>query len=331
MTGSQETFNARADSAASALKGTMNLPSKTVAVGPDGQPAKPLPPMGSYLRSQIEQRQQLAQDEQAARSSSPPQNIHPSNGEAVNGTTETAEHEAQEGELSPNAMRRFSELTGQLRERERALGEAVQRTRAQDEEIARVRSEIDAIRQANERLQQEHRKILDQTLDGLDPETRATVLMESKIAELLAEQERRIASRFETQLKSLRERTEEDDYAKLRKYRNFDIQVHKPLIEMFRTQNPACSVEQAYKAVAEPGELTIQGSPIAPSVPPVLEPGKGPTAEHMVPRPKQDPNQKMVEDARRVKELMSSSNPADHKEGIRLAERNIKERLSGRF
>src|SRR6185436_483776 len=185
MTGSQETFNARADSAASALKGTMNLPSKTVAVGPDGQPAKPLPPMGSYLRTQIEQRQQLAQDEQAARSSSPPQTTHTSNGEAVNGTAETAEHEAQEGELSPNAMRRFSELTGQLRERERALGEAVQRTRAQDEEIARVRSEIDAIRQANERLQSEHRKILDQTLDGLDPETRATVLMESKIAELL--------------------------------------------------------------------------------------------------------------------------------------------------
>lgn len=329
QTGSQETFTARADAAATALKGQMNLPPKPVAVGPDGQPPRPLPPKGSYARQAIEQQQAALREQASYASSQAPAPLN-GNGQAAHEATETAAEEAQEEALSVNATRRFAELTGQLRERERALGELSNRSRSQDDELAKLRTDLEQMRQANEKLMSDHRRLLESSLDGLDPETRATVLMESKIQDLLQEQERRLLTQFDTQLQRLRVRTEEDDYQKLGgKYRNFDIQVHKPLIEMFRTQNPASSIEQAYKAVAEPNELVLNGSSLAPNVPPVLAPGPGPTAEALVPRPRPDPNTKMVEDARRIKELMSSNDPKDHREGRRLAEKNIRDRYFG--
>lgn len=308
----------------------MNLPSKTVAVGPDGQPPRPLPPKGSYARQAIEQRI-AAQQEQASFASSQAASSQNGNGQAAHEATESAAEEVQEEALSVNAARRFAELTGQLRERERALGELSNRSRSQDDELAKLRIDLEQMRKVNEKLLEDHRKLIDQSLEGLEPETRATVLMESKIHDLLQEQERRLLTQFDTQLQRLRVRTEEDDYSKLGgKYRNFDIQVHKPLIEMFRAQNPASSIEQAYKAVAEPNELVLNGSSLAPNVPPVLAPGPGPTAEALVPRKQADPNRQMVEDARKIRELRESNDPKDHREGLRLADKNLKERFFGR-
>ena len=308
----------------------MNLPSKQVAVGPDGQPPRPLPPKGSYARQAIEQRI-AAQQEQASFASAQAPASSNGNGQAAHEAMETAAEEVQEETLSVNATRRFAELTGQLRERERALGGLSNRSRSQDDELAKMRAELEQMRQVNDKLLTDHRKLLDQSLDGLDPETRATVLMESKIHDLLQEQERRLLTQFDTQLQRLRVRTEEDDYQKLGgKYRNFDVQVHKPLIEMFRAQNPASSIEQAYKAVAEPHELVINGSSLAPNVPPVLAPGPGPTAEALVPRPRQAPEDKMREDAKKAYELRRSNNPTDHRDGLRAIDQNLKDRLFGR-
>lgn len=277
----------------------------------------------------IEQQKQQAIDELAVRGSIPAPEFQNGNGQAAHEGAETAAEEGQEEQLSVNATRRFSELTGQLRERERALGELSRRTEAQERDLAGARSEMQMLQQRYEALIADNKRIIDHSLEGLDPETRATVLMKAEIQELLENQKRELLAQFEQRLTPLRARTEEDDYARLLKFRNFDLQVHKPLIEMYRARNPNSSIEQAYKAVAEPHELALAPSPIAPTVPPVLAPGPGPTAEALVPRPRQDPNAKMVDDAKKVRELRASSDPADHREGIRLAERNIKERLFG--
>src|SRR5690242_3852666 len=60
-------FNARSDAAAHALKDQLSkqlgkeIPKRPVPVDADGQPARPLPPEGSYARMAIEQQRREAQ------------------------------------------------------------------------------------------------------------------------------------------------------------------------------------------------------------------------------------------------------------------------------
>jgi hypothetical protein len=312
MTGSN--FAAKADAAAVALKQQLKLPSKQVAVDADGQPLKPLPPEGSYAR--------MALDAQRAAQAQPPQ----ANGEVppqANGYAPTSEDE-----LSANANRRFAEMTGQLRAYERTLAEAMASSKLRDDENARLRAELESVRAQQQELRDEHQRILDQTLDGLDSETRATVLMESKLKRLLDDHERKVTARLEQQLEGLREKSVHDDFDRLaRKYARFDATLHRPAIEMFRGKNPATSIEQAFKAIAEPFELVLREDALATTVPPVLGPGPGPTADLAVPKPKEDPVDRMREDARLRNELKRSDDPEKRKIGDRLELQNLKERL----
>ena len=324
QTGSQ--FAAKADAAAGALKRQMNLPEKKVQVGPDGEPVRPLPPEGSYLRMQIDA-ERAEQARLAALSTQ--QQTSVTNGQAPAATNGQA-FDSHEDEMSVNATRRFAELTGQLREREQHLRDAAQRTASQEVEIARIRSEMEAMRRDLEEAYAERQRVLDQSLEGLDPETRATVLMESKLKRLLEEHERKVSARFEAQLESLRERSVLDDYERLsQKYLRYDSTLHRPIIEMYRGKNPNSSIEQAFKAVAEPSELVLREEAIASSIPPVLGPGPGPTAEHMVPKPRPDPVQSMVADAQKAKAMLRSADPDERKDGMRLLEKNLKDRLFG--
>lgn len=331
QTGSNPDFNARADAAALAVKDALrqqgrNVQDRQVAVGPDGKPPPPPPPKGSYLRMEMERRAaEGAPNGQQSQRTPPAQERQAQAEEAHEG------HEVDE-QLSVNATRRFAELTGQLREREKALIELSEREQSRDRELANVRAEMAALKAEHERLQTEHRQILEQSLEGLDPETRATVLMESRMQRMLEEQDRRSAARLEEKFKDLDQRAERDDYLHLAsKFELFDLGVHKPQIERFRRKNPNATIEEAYKAIAEPEALVVRNTALAASVPPVLAPGPGPTAEHFVPRPKPDEEQQMRSDAKRVRELMASNDPRDHRDGVRLAEKNIRDRLANRF
>lgn len=327
QTGSTPTFSARADAAAVLLKERMKLPGRQVAVGPDGKPPPPPPPEGSYLRMEMERQQAVAaqsgrelQAERTLQVQKPP----PSSDEASEG-------QGSDGEMSGNATRRFSELTGQLRERERALSELQQRDTQREREAASLRAELDALRQEQKRLADERQQLIDQNLDSLDPETRAIVLNRAEMQRMLAEQRRELTAEFRAQFDQLHRRNEEDDYAVLAsKFELFDLGVHRPQIEAFRLKNPNSTVEQAYKAVAEPEALVLRAPAHAPSVPPVLAPGPGPTAEHLVPRPAPNRDEAMRADARKAREMMTSADPRDHRDGIRLFEKNIRERLAGR-
>lgn len=245
---------------------------------------------------------------------------------------EASEGQGSESELSGNAMRRFSELSGQLRERERVVSELQQRDAEREREAANLRSEVESLRQEQQRLAAERQQLIDQNLDSLDPETRAIVLNRAEMQRMLAEQRRELTAEFRAQFDQLHRRNAEDDYLALSsKFELFDIGVHKPLIETFRRQNPNASVEQAYKAIAEPEALVLRAPAHAPSVPLVLAPGPGPTAEHLVPRPAPNRDDAMRADARKAREMMASADPRDHRDGIRLFEKNIRERLSARI
>ena len=116
------------------------------------------------------------------------------------------------------------------------------------------------------------------------------------------------------------------------KYPAFDVQIHGPLIEMFRGKNQHASVEQAFKAIAEPEELVVRSAVPASAVPPIVAPGVGtPATSRYVTEPQSDPEQEMREEAAQIRKLMESADPADHRTGQRLVEKNLADRLGSKL
>lgn len=112
-------------------------------------------------------------------------------------------------------------------------------------------------------------------------------------------------------------------------YPAFDIEVHGQLIEQFRKKNPNCTVEQAFRAVAEPREL-VSSVASAAAVPPVVPPGNAGSRPRYQPEPQaqqSDPEAELVEEAQRLKALRASDDPADQKAGMNLAHEHLKRRL----
>lgn len=174
--------------------------------------------------------------------------------------------------------------------------------------------------------------MLESNLDNLDPESRLMVMQQAQIQEALAQQKREILSELAPALTNLQQQSAHSEMLRVAgKYPAFDVETHVPLIEMFRESNPRCSIEQAFRAVAEtPEELRTVGAAPAQAVPPIIPPGNGPTSRYSMPeqQPQRDPEQELREDARRIRELRSSQDPADHREGLRAVDRNLAARLS---
>lgn len=235
----------------------------------------------------------------------------------------TVAAETEDAFLSENARRRFAELSNRLREREHDLEREREERDRQGSELRTLKEQLDALRG-------EHEQFISQSLEGLDPETRATVLMDARIRKLLSEQEQRLEAKFTPKIQGLQKRSVEADMLSLaQKYPGFDIVLHGPLVEMFRAKNPACSVEQAFLATSEPEER--QPRSMRAHVPPVVEPGSGPNAVRNVPQPERDPDERLVQDRDKAAELMRSRDPKDHRDGMRMFEKNIRERYAGRF
>jgi hypothetical protein len=323
--GAQQTpsdFDARSDSAALALRQSLQRQGRPVSdsspvlVDENGRPPAPLPPEGSYARQNIElqRRAQASRDaqqgQQPAQQQPAPQQTPPA--QAV-------------PEVSPRAEQRIQELVGQLRDRERQLQEAMEMGRRATETATQYEQRLQS-------LEQQHQQMLQANLDNLDPDTRAQVLMDARLNQQMDAFEQRIMSKVRPQLQSLEAHAAQAEMVALsQKYPGFDYQTHAPLIEQFRASNPRCSIEQAFRAVAEPEELGVRSAGRAQVVPPTIPPGSGElaAARYAQQRPAQQkqPEDELVEESRRIKELRASTDPAKQKEGLKLLDEHLKRRL----
>lgn len=345
MTGTEDVssqFNQRADNAALALKRQLSqergveIPERKVEVGPDGQPPKPPPPEGSYARQAYDQmrREQQAQAAQMMQQQGDPalgqQPLAGTREQALDGSqAPPLPQQAQppQGpepqELSPNAQQRFAKLTQDLRDRDRDLQTVLEQAKSNETTLAETQAKLNA-------LQEQHGQMLQANLENLDPETRMQVMQDARMQEHLANFEKRILSHIQPQISGLQENRAHDELMRLTgKYPRFDVQVHGPLIEMFRGKNQHASVEQAFKAIAEPEELVIRDAVPAIAVPPAVAPGASMVSpqSRYIPEPQSDPEQEMVDEAAMIGRLNRSGDPADQKTGARLVHKNLLDRL----
>jgi DNA repair exonuclease SbcCD ATPase subunit len=338
-------FSARTDGAALALKGQINaqnrqlaerrqidpraeIQPRSVPVGPNGQPAPPLPPEGSYARQAIE-RQRAQARERAGEQLQTQDDLSSQQGQhEQNGAAQGNQQPQDQNQLSPNAQRRFSELTTTLRQKDQELQQALARSKQLEETQAQTQARLSAI---EARFQQ----VVNQNLDSLDPETRAQVMQQAAIDESAARIEQRVMQTMAPVIQRVTTQAIESELgAVAAKYPAFDAEVHGPLIEMFRQQNPRCTIEQAFRAIAEPEELAKGRSGRAPAVPPIAVPQTVSSAPRYVPTPppqQKTPEQEVAEERDRAFRLAASSDPNDRRMAGRAMDAYIAKKLHGRL
>lgn len=216
----------------------------------------------------------------------------------------------------------------QLRQKDQELQLAVENGKKATETATQFQSRLAA-------LEQQHAQMLQANLDHLDPDTRMQVMQDARMSQRLDEFEGRILSKIQPQLQNLETQASRNEMQALGdKYPAFDLQIHGKLIDMFRGKNPHCSIEQAFRAVAEPEELVTRQAARARAVPPIIPPGNGElAAARFAPTPETQrqptPQDELVEEARRIAELRRSTDPAKQKEGMQLLDRHLARRLGG--
>jgi len=329
-------FNARADNAALRLRqGLMQqgrqMPERaSVEVGPDGKPPAPPPPEGSYARMaqdrmRSDDRQQqvtmpaderplrveevaLAQPEPPA----PPPQAPPT-------------QERQPEQLSDNANRRIKDLVDEIRRKDQEYQQAVAQAKQRDDALAELQSKLNAI-------QTQYEQMVQSNLENLDPETRMAVMQDARLSQALDNMERRIMKTIMPKLQQFEKRDQRSEMERLAsKYPRFDIEVHGPLIDMFRGKNPSCTIEQAFKAVASDEELYQEASASAAVVPPVIPPGNGRSAQpRYMPTQEEtsNPEEELVEEAQRLKKLATQVDPSDRRNLDRQWHEHLKKRLN---
>ena len=321
-------FNTRSDRAALALKAGMKdfktkqpLQQRSVPVDADGQPARPLPPEGSYAR-QIIERQRAATAQQRAttdpQSGAPPaEQQDPAPGQPEGQPEPTADPQ-----LTPNAQRRFGELTQTLRQKDQELQAAQARNRQAEQQAAEAAQRAAA-------AEQRYQQLVQQNLEHLDPETRAAVLQDARMQESMGQLEERLMGRIAPVLNGMQAQAVQADRVRLsQKYQGYSPQVHDPLIDIFREKNPNCTVEQAFRAIAEPEELQVREGR-GPTVPPIANPAPGNRAPRYVPEPQQQtsPEQEIEEDRQRAYALSRSTKPLDRRQVGPAFDRLIRSKL----
>lgn len=326
-------FNTRADSAALKLKGDLSqqlsamtgqpveLPHTPVAVGNDGKPVGQLPPEGSYARDQIDQQREVAaqrEQQQAYLQAHDPG----SQQQTQEAPVQQPPQEPQE-QVSQRTQERISSLVSQLRAKDQEAQALQQQQANSATTVEELQSQLVASRNQMESLVTEH-------MDQMDPETRNQVLNSARIREAVAESENRILQTLSPQLNALQQRNEQLEKVSLSStYTGYNPMVHDELIDEFRRANKNCSVEQAFRAVATPEELSVSGGGHVNVVPPSVPPGNGAIEPRYMPQQtnQQDPVEQMREDARRAAELARSGDPKDQKAATALWHQNLADRL----
>lgn len=331
-------FNARSDRAALSLRQQLqqrgaSIPdSRGVQVDANGRPPAQLPPEGSYARQALEaQRQaaatrqagQLQQDDDIQMQPQDPQATlqgDPASGQP--NAMPTAEEQAQ---LSANAQRRISQLTEDLRRKDQELQRILQEAERNKSSLGELEAKLDA-------LSAQHSQLLQNSLDTMDPDTRTQVLLDGRLHEAIAASEQRLMSQILPHLKALDRQAIDAEIRQLAaKYPGFQVDIHGPLIETFRQSNPRCTVEQAFRAVAEPEELQLAPQVRASAVPPAVRPGNGRVQSRYVEQRQSNPEDELVEEARQLQKLMRSTDPDDKSKQQRALHEHLSRRLDSRL
>ena len=339
MTGKQEIpksqFNARADSAAQALRKTLqqrgaNIPdSRTVEVDANGRTPAPLPPEGSYARMAIERQrgaaasmraEQLVESDDIEIQRQDPQATL--EGDQAGSRPGTQPPLVESAQPSANAQRRISELTESLRRKDQELQQI-------SEDGKKSKTTLDEMQAAMAQLQQQHRQLLETSLDNMDPDTRTQVLLDGRLHEAIAASERRLMDQILPHLSKIDQHAADAEMRRLSTvYPGFSIDLHGPLIEAFRRKNPHCTVDQAFRAVAEPEELQLAPQVRASAVPPIVQPGNGRApSRYAVVEQKDDPDADLREEARKLYAMMRSDDPADKAGRDRAMQNHLAKRL----
>ena len=326
----QSQFTARADNAALKLRQSLQQQGRQVAdnapvvVDATGKPPAPPPPEGSYM-SQIVQ-QQRAEDAQQLGdqpvAGTTEQMIDGSQAPHLTDGEEPTPEPAQE-QLSDNANRRIRELIAELKAKEAENAQLLDLGRKQGETLAQMQRRMES-------LQAQHEQLVQSNLDHLDPETRMEVMQDARLKEALAGMEQRIMGQLMPKLQKVEQNNVQAEMMRLGEdYPAFDIQIHGPLIDMFRGKNPHCSIEQAFRAIAEPNELISRAAASAAAVPPVVPPGNMGARPRYQPEPtsQSNPEEELVEEARRIRKLRESTDPGEQKQGMNLVHEHLKRRL----
>lgn len=316
-------FDARADQAALALRGNLNrqgrqIPERApVEVDANGNPPPKPPPKGSYAEQALEAQLQRTQS-RFRQTPEAPEDA---------GDRQPTPPPAEE-QPSPRAEQRIQELVTQLRTKDQELQTAIEMGKRATETATQFQGRLTS-------LEQQHQQMLQANLDNLDPDTRAQVLMDARLQQRMGEMEQSILGKIAPQLRHLESTAAQAEmHALSQKYQGFDYQMHAPLIDQFRARNPHCSIEQAFRAVAEPEELSVRPAARAQAVPPIVPPGNGVQgapryAPPAVTRPRPNPEDELAEESRRIKELRASTDPAKQKEGLILVDQHLRKRLGG--
>jgi hypothetical protein len=298
-----------------------------VEVDKDGKPPAPLPPQGSYVRQALEldrrAHQQPIGDQPVA--GTPDQALDGSMAPRLDPQRQPPPATAADD--SPRAQQRIQELVGQLRQRDQELQVALESGKKASETAQQFQTRLAS-------LEQQHTQMLQANLDHLDPDTRMQVMQDARMSQRLDEFQQQILAKIQPQLRTLETQAARNEMQALSdRYPAFDLQIHGNLIDMFRGKNPHCSIEQAFRAVAEPEELITRNAARAQAVPLILPPGNGElAAARYAPsndRNKLQPEDELVEESRRIAALRRDTDPAKQKEGMRLLDQHLKRRLGG--
>lgn len=312
-------FNERSDNAASQLKQAMGLPESKVTVDANGNPPAQPPGEGTYARAahdEVVAAQARINQAEQAQQAQPPVPDQPTPREQFT------------PELSEKAEARIKDLVDKLRDKDQAF-QQLQASNSQSE------AQIAELRGVAEQLQANQAELMAAQLENLSPEERAQVVGNAQVNQAVQAAEQRILSQLQPALATIGEQTLAREYeAVAAKFPDgFDPRVHPELISHFRSQNPNCSVELAFKAVASLDELGVGSARPANPIPPSLAPSHSgipksvPTQQ--VSHPHADPNAEVAEEASRAYALMRSNNHNDHKAGMKAIEANLKARLFG--
>jgi len=325
---SDSNFNARADGAMRAVKTQMGLPSTLV---PDGPPQRaPVP--GSYAEQLQKDRQaQMAQPRPSmGRNTVETEEPSSDNGGVAPSNQPDKEGEVQQGEDGSVPFKdhpiynRFAEVSREKTAYKRELEQLRKEREERDLDLAKARQEA-------EQLKAERQRLLEQQFETLPPEERAAVMARSEVERGIQAAEQRLVERFGPIFRTVQEdRLQREVERVAGKYPAFDFDVHMPLIQTFREQNPACSVEHAFRAVAEDHELAVNGRTARRVPPPVVVPGS-PVGQRMdASSSEEKEEQHLQQGAQRLRDVASAPGAEQHSV-LGTAAESIRDRYSRRW
>jgi hypothetical protein len=219
---------------------------------------------------------------------------------------------------------RFAEVSREKTAYKRELEQLRREKEQRDLELAEAREKVKA-------AEAERQRILEQQFETLAPEERVAVMARSEVERGVQAAEQRLIERFGPIIRTVQEdRLQREVERVAGKYPSFDFDQHMPLIQTFRERNPACSVEHAFRAIAEDHELAVNGRTARRVPPPVVVPGT-PVGQRMdASSSEEKEEQHLQQGAQRLRDVASAPSAEQHSV-LGAAAESIRDRYSRRW